>query len=124
MIKNYELRIKDEVLHLEIKSVHDGGKFTVKLIGKLDAVTAIELDKFMAKELDGVNDLTIDLKDLSYIASAGLRILLKTQKRMDTQGEMFVKNIQRDVRTVMDMTGFSRLLTLEEDERKPFSVSF
>jgi len=124
LIKNYELRIKDEVLYLEIKSVHDGGKFTVKLIGKLDAVTAIELDKFMAKELDGVNDLTIDLKDLSYIASAGLRILLKTQKRMDTQGEMFVKNIQRDVRTVMDMTGFSRLLTLEEDERKPFSVSF
>ena len=109
---------------MEIKSSRDGGKFTVKLIGKLDAVTALELDKFMAKELDGVNDLTIDLKDLSYIASAGLRILLKTQKRMDGQGEMYVKNIQRDVRTVMDMTGFSRLLTLEEDERKPFSVSF
>ena len=109
---------------MEIKSARDGGKFTVKLIGKLDAVTAIELDKFMAKELDGVTDLTIDLKDLSYIASAGLRILLKTQKRMDSQGEMYVKNIQRDVRTVMDMTGFSRLLTLEEEERKPFSVSF
>ena len=109
---------------MEIKSARDGGKLNVKLIGKLDAVTAIELDKFMAKELDGVNDLVIDLKDLSYIASAGLRILLKTQKRMNNQGEMYVKNIQRDVRTVMDMTGFSRLLNLEEEEKKPFSVSF
>lgn len=109
---------------MEIKTEREGEKLTVTLIGKLDAVTAIELDKVMSKELDGVKNLVIDLKDLSYIASAGLRILLKTQKRMNNQGEMFVKNIQRDVRTVMDMTGFSRLLTLEEEERKPFSVSF
>ncbi len=109
---------------LEIKTERDGDKLTVTLTGKLDAVTAIELDKFMSKELDGVKNLVIDLKDLFYIASAGLRIMLKTQKRMNNQGEMFVKNIQRDVRTVMDMTGFSRLLTLEEEERKPFSVSF
>lgn len=109
---------------MEIKTERDGEKLTVTLVGKLDAVTAIDLDKAMAKELDGVKNLIIDLKDLSYIASAGLRILLKTQKRMNSQGEMFVKNIQREVRTVMDMTGFSRLLTLEEEERKPFSVSF
>ena len=109
---------------MEIKTNRDGENLTVTLTGKLDAVTAIEFDKFMAKELDGVKNLTIDLKDLSYIASAGLRILLKTQKRMNNQGYMFVKNIQRDVRTVMDMTGFSRLLTLEEEERKAFSVSF
>ncbi|MBQ6976000.1 MAG: STAS domain-containing protein [Selenomonadaceae bacterium] len=109
---------------MEIKTNRDGENLTVTLIGKLDAVTAIELDKIMAKELDGVKNLTIDLKDLSYIASAGLRILLKTQKRMNNQGYMFVKNIQREVRTVMDMTGFSRLLTLEEEERKAFSVTF
>lgn len=109
---------------MEIKLDRNGDRLNVTLIGKLDAVTAIDLDKTMAKELDGVKNLTIDLKDLKYIASAGLRILLKTQKRMNNQGYMLVKNIQRDVRTVMDMTGFSRLLTLEEDERKPFSVSF
>ena len=109
---------------MEIKTNRDGENLTVTLIGKLDAVTAIELDKIMAKELDGVKNLTIDLKDLSYIASAGLRILLKTQKRMNNQGYMFVKNIQREVRTVMVMTGFSRLLTLEEEERKAFSVTF
>ena len=111
-------------MNLEIKTERDGDKLNVTLIGKLDAVTAIELDKVMSKELEGVKHLTIDLKDLSYMASAGLRILLKTQKKMNNQGYMLVKNIQRDVRTVMDMTGFSTLLTLEEEERKPFSVSF
>lgn len=111
-------------MNLEIKTERDDNKLTVTLNGKLDAVTAIELDKVMSKELDGVKHLTIDLKNLSYMASAGLRILLKTQKRMNNQGYMLVKNIQRDVRTVMDMTGFSTLLTLEEEERKPFSVSF
>lgn len=109
---------------MEIKTNRDGDNLTVMLIGKLDAVTAIEFDKVMAQSLDGVKNLTIDFKDLDYIASAGLRILLKVQKRMNTQGYMMVKNIQRDVRTVFDMTGFSRLLTLEEDERKSFSVTF
>ncbi len=111
-------------MNLDIKTERDGDKLTVTLVGRLDAVTAIELDKVMSKSLDGVKHLTIDLKNLNYMASAGLRILLKTQKRMNNQGYMLVKNIQRDVRTVMDMTGFSTLLTLEEEERKPFSVSF
>lgn len=107
-----------------ITTERNGGRMTVKLDGKLDAVTALELDKVMAKSLDGVTELTIDLKNLHYIASAGLRILLKTQKRMQLQGQMIVVNIQRDVRTIMEMTGFSTLLTLEEEDSKPFSVSF
>ncbi|MBQ7477154.1 MAG: STAS domain-containing protein [Selenomonadaceae bacterium] len=107
-----------------ITTERNGGRMTVKLDGKLDAVTALELDKVMAKSLDDVTELTIDLKNLHYIASAGLRILLKTQKRMQLQGQMIVVNIQRDVRTIMEMTGFSTLLTLEEEDSKPFSVSF
>ena len=107
-----------------ITTERNGGRMTVKLDGKLDAVTALELDKVMAKSLDDVTELTIDLKNLHSIASAGLRILLKTQKRMQLQGQMIVVNIQRDVRTIMEMTGFSTLLTLEEEDSKPFSVSF
>ena len=107
-----------------IKTERDGDKLNVALIGRLDAVTAIEFDKFMANELEGVKNLVIDLKELDYIASAGLRILLKTQKKMNNQGYMLVKNIKSDVRTVMDMTGFSTLLSLEEIDKKPFSVTF
>ena len=99
---------------MEIKKERDGEKLTVELIGRLDAVTAIQLDKDISKSLDDVKDLTIDLANLDYIASAGLRILLKLQKRMNDQGNMQIKNVKREVREVLDMTGFSRLLSMEE----------
>lgn len=66
---------------MEIKKVADGSALTVQLIGRLDAVTALELDKNLQASLKGVTDLTLDLAALEYISSAGLRMLLKTQKR-------------------------------------------
>jgi len=108
---------------MEIQKELDGDKLTVKLQGRLDAVTAIQFDKDMAKSLDGVKFLTIDFEKLDYIASAGLRILLKLQKKIYTQGDMKIININRDVREVLDMTGFSRLLTLEEPNA-PKKLSF
>lgn len=110
---------------MEIKKQLDGTKLTVALIGRLDAATAIDLDKDFAKSLNGVKNLTIDLAELSYIASAGLRILLKAQKKMNTQGEMLIKNVQRDVREVLEMTGFARLLTIEDTpDSKKLSLGF
>ena len=109
---------------MEIKQKRDGEKLTVQLTGRLDAVTAIQLDKEISKMLDGVEDLTMDFADLAYIASAGLRILLKLQKRMNIpQGNFKIINVKPDVREVLDMTGFSRLLTIE-DTSAPKKLSF
>ena len=99
---------------MKINKKLEGDNLTVALDGRLDAVTAIELDKDISKSLDGVKKLTLDLAKLDYIASAGLRILLKLQKKMNIQGDMQIKNVNRDVREVLDMTGFSRLLSIEE----------
>ncbi len=107
---------------MEIKKIADGSAVTIQLIGRLDAVTALEFDKSL--KLDGITDLTIDLAELEYISSAGLRMLLKTQKKMDRQGSMRIKNIRENVREVLDMTGFSNFLTIEEDKKAKFSVSF
>ena len=107
---------------MEIKKISDGSALTVQLIGRLDAVTALQFDKNL--KLDGISDLTIDLAELEYISSAGLRILLKTQKRMDKQGAMRIKNIRENVREVFDMTGFSDFLTIADDKKTKFSVSF
>ena len=110
---------------MEIKKVTDGTTQTVYLIGRLDAVTALQLDKDLSASLDGVTDLTIDLGELEYISSAGLRTLLKIQKRMDRQGAMQIRNIRENVREVLDMTGFAEFLTIADDDRKAkFSVSF
>ena len=109
---------------MEIKKVSDGSALTVKLVGRLDAVTALELDKDLSASLGNVRDLTVDLADLEYISSAGLRMLLKTQKRMDKQGSMKIRNIRDNVREVLDMTGFSSFLTIEDNKKAKFSVSF
>ena len=101
---------------MEIKKIRNEKNLTVSLIGRLDAITAIELDKNLRGELDDVENLTVDLKNLSYIASAGLRILLKLKKRMDMQGTMKVINLNSEVREVMDMTGFSNLLLANEEK--------
>ena len=107
---------------MEIKKFSEGSTLTIQLIGRLDAVTALELDKSL--KLDGLTDLTVDLAQLEYISSAGLRTLLKIQKKMDRQGSMRIKNIRENVREVLDMTGFSNFLTIEDDKKAKFSVSF
>ncbi|MBR0060592.1 MAG: STAS domain-containing protein [Selenomonadaceae bacterium] len=109
---------------MEIKKVSDGSALTIYISGRLDAVTALELDKNLQATLANVTDLTVDLKDLEYVSSAGLRILLKTQKRMDRQGSMKIRNVRDNVREVLDMTGFSDFLTIEDNKKAKFSVSF
>ena len=109
---------------MEIKKVSEGSAMTVYISGRLDAVTALELDKDISPALDPVTDLTVDLVDLEYISSAGLRLLLKIQKRMDKQGAMRIRNIREGVREVLDMTGFSDFLTIVDDKKAKFSVSF
>ena len=109
---------------MEIKKVSDGSALTIYINGRLDAVTALELDKKLQATLGNVTDLTVDLKELEYVSSAGLRILLKTQKRMDRQGSMKIRNIRDNVRVVLDMTGFSDFLTIEDNKKAKFSVSF
>ena len=109
---------------MEIKKIADGSNLTVELAGRIDAVTALQLDKDLNASLDGVADLTVDLAAVEYISSAGLRTLLKLQKRMDSQGAMRIKNIRENVREVLDMTGFADFLTIAEDRKAKFSVSF
>ena len=109
---------------MEIKKVADGSALTIYISGRIDAVTALELDKNLQATLANVIDLTVDLADVEYVSSAGLRILLKTQKRMDRQGSMKIRNVRENVREVLDMTGFSDFLTIEDNKKAKFSVSF
>ena len=79
----------------------------------MDTTTAPELEKCITENSDGVTELILDLKDMSYTSSAGLRVILKAQKLMNQQGSMKVTGVQNDVLEVFDMTGFSDILTIE-----------
>ena len=86
---------------------------TLKLEGRLDTTTAPQLENELSENLDGVTQLTIDFAELSYISSAGLRVLLATQKRMNKQGSMKLINVNEIVMEVFEITGFVDILTIE-----------
>ncbi|MBQ1920547.1 MAG: STAS domain-containing protein [Selenomonas sp.] len=99
---------------MEIKKELNGTALTLFLSGRLDAVTAPDLDKVVQNDLTGITDLTLDFSELVYVASAGLRVLLLAQKRMKKQGSMKLTHVNEDVKDVLDMTGFIDFLTIEE----------
>ncbi len=88
-------------------------KLTIKLGGKLDTNTSPELDSKMS-ELEGMEEVIIDMKDLDYISSAGLRVLLSMQKVMNKQGKMTIINVCDNVMDIFEVTGFSDILDIEE----------
>ena len=86
---------------------------SIEIIGRLDTVTAPALDKMIAEELDGVTALTLDMNALEYISSAGLRVVLTAQKKMQKLGSMKLIGVSEAVMEVFEMTGFADILTIE-----------
>ncbi len=98
---------------MKILQTVEGEKLTIALQGRLDTTTSPELEAELKEALPNVKNLVFDFKDLEYISSAGLRIMLFAQKTMNKQGEMVIKNVNETVNEVFDVTGFSDILTIE-----------
>ena len=93
---------------MEIKTNLEGAKLTLAPIGRVDTITSPELEA--AVQLDGVEDLVFDLANVDYISSAGLRVLLASQKKMAGKS-MKIANAKPAVKEVFDITGFSDIFT-------------
>ena len=98
---------------VEIKKEKNGNAMEIKVSGRLDTTTAPDLEKEIQASIDGVDELTFDFEGLEYISSAGLRVLLATQKIMNKQGTMKVVSVSQPVMEVFEITGFSEILTIE-----------
>ncbi|MCR5596024.1 MAG: STAS domain-containing protein [Lachnospiraceae bacterium] len=98
---------------LNISKDVNGSVLTVSLEGRLDTTTSPQLEEELKSSINDVTELCFDIKDLQYISSAGLRVLLSAQKIMNKQGSMVVKNTSEEVREIFDVTGFSDILTIE-----------
>lgn len=96
---------------IEIK--RNSEQTTIELTGRLDTTTAPALDKTINTDVEGTKNLVLDFKSLEYISSAGLRVLLGAQKKMQKIGSMKVINVCEDVMEVFEMTGFADILTIE-----------
>ena len=98
---------------MTIKKDCNGSALTLTVEGRLETTTAPELEAVIKNELDGVTELTFDFSNLDYISSAGLRVLLSAQKKMNAQGSMKVTNANEIVNEIFSITGFSDILTIE-----------
>ena len=96
---------------IEIKKNAD--ELVLEITGRLDTITAPALDKTINENLGEIKSLILDCKNLEYISSAGLRVLLGVQKKMSQIGSMKIKNVCELVMEVFEMTGFADILTIE-----------
>ena len=85
----------------------------IEIVGRLDTITAPALDKTINEDIGDTKNLVLDVKGMEYISSAGLRVLLAAQKKMQKIGSMKLIGVCEEVMEVLEMTGFSDLLTSE-----------
>ena len=98
---------------MNIEKKLEGTTLTIALEGRLDTTTSPDLEETLAASLDGVTALVFDFTKLDYLSSAGLRVLLSAQKRMNKQGSMKLVHVNDAVKEVFEITGFADFLTIE-----------
>ena len=85
----------------------------IEIVGRLDTITAPALDKTINEDIGDTKNLVLDVKGMEYISSAGLRVLLSAQKKMQKIGSMKVTGVCNEVMEVFEMTGFADILVIE-----------
>jgi anti-sigma B factor antagonist len=96
---------------IEIKKTNQ--ETTIEIVGRLDTITAPALDKTINEDIGDTCNLVLDVKGMEYISSAGLRVLLAAQKKMQKIGSMKVTGVCEEVMEVFEMTGFADILVIE-----------
>ena len=98
---------------LNISKQTEGDRLCVFLTGRLDTITSPELEETLNSAIEGVSELVLDLEELDYISSAGLRVLLSAQRKMNKQGTLKVMHVNETVQEIFDVTGFTDILSIE-----------
>ena len=98
---------------MTIEKKTNGTALEIALEGRLDTMTAPELEAELSQSLGGADSLVLDFSKLDYISSAGLRVLLSAHKAMSARGGMKVTHVNEIVQEVFEVTGFADILTIE-----------
>lgn len=98
---------------MNIEKIIENEKVTLKLEGRLDTQTAPQFELEIDGMEEGCKELILDMNALAYVSSAGLRVILKAQKYMNTKGAMKLIGVNENVMEVFEITGFLDILTIE-----------
>lgn len=98
---------------MQIDQERQDKKLTLKVSGRLETSTAPDLQKVIDHELDGITELKVDVKEMEYVSSAGLRVLLAATKKMKAKGGiMTIHHANEEVMEVFEITGFNEILNI------------
>lgn len=97
---------------MNIVVTENGTAITLALSGRLDTLSSPELSTAINSALEKSNQLVLDFTNLDYISSAGLRVLLTAQKQLSGNGSLTLAHVNSTVQDILDMTGFSDILTI------------
>lgn len=105
---------------MKIVTTNKNNVITLNLEGKLDTTTSSDLEQALSKIINKTKfNLVLDFKDLSYLSSAGLRVLLAAQKKAnELVGNIVVRNVNNSIMEVFNVTGFSDFLNIEKPNTK------
>ena len=95
------------------KKTTENGVLTAYLSGSLDAVAAPQTEKELKADLKTIRRLVLDMKELRFVSSAGLRMLLKLHKTMRKKDGLIVTNVNESIMQVFALTGFTDILRIE-----------
>ena len=98
---------------MDISKNKTDGTLVISLSGRLDTVSAPQFESELKASIGDIAELILDLSDLDYMSSAGLRILLSAQKTMNTKGKMIVRNVNDTIFEIFEVTGFTEILSIE-----------
>ena len=98
---------------MDIIKNREDNNFEVAIIGRLDTVSSPQLQSELEEIIPEAENITLDLRELEYISSAGLRVILLLKKAMDQKGDLVLKNVSDTVMSILEVTGFSTILNIE-----------
>lgn len=98
---------------LEINSQKLDSTLIMGVEGRIDTTTSPQFEEAIKSSIEGISALVLDFAKVEYISSAGLRVLLSTQKAMAKQGGMSLRNVSDEINEIFEVTGFSDILTIE-----------
>ena len=98
-------------MNTEIKKTE--GAVEIVIEGRVDTTTAPRLEQIIREQMEGCQELILNMEKMDYMSSAGLRVLLVAQKQMQKQGSMVLRQVGEPVMEVLEMTGFADILTIE-----------
>ena len=98
---------------MDIIKNQEGSRVNIALKGRLDTTTSPQLEAELRPVLSEATELNLDLADLQYVSSAGLRVFLSAQKVMNKQGDMTLRNVSPEIMEIFEVTGFVDILNIE-----------